>query len=170
VCRPQVSTCSAASPFTIGDVMPNPTPRASIDQTIDSLIELAGCSVEHRVLLAGATKPDRIPDWRSRGYHRVATMATSRLPRGQYDVAFVEWRQHSIKALETMLDWLVDFLSPRGVLVISIDLASDTATARRRLRSAIERLGFRAETGRRCESGFAVSARRLNAGLQVMAA
>jgi hypothetical protein len=84
--------------------MPNPMPRASIDQAIDSLIELAGCSIEHRILLAGTTVRNRIPDWRSRGYHRVATMATSRLPRGQYDAAFVEWRQHSIKALETMLD------------------------------------------------------------------
>jgi hypothetical protein len=134
--------------------MPNPTTRPSIDQTIDSLIELAGCSVEHRILLAGTTSPDSIPDWRSRGYHRVATTATSKLPRGQYDAAFVEWRQHSIKALETMLDWLVEFLSPQGVLVISIDRASDTAPARRKLRSTIERLGFRAETGRRCESGL----------------
>jgi hypothetical protein len=150
--------------------MPNPMPRTSIDQAFDSLIELAGCSIEHRILLAGTTVRNRIPDWRSRGYHRVATMATSRLPRGQYDAAFVEWRQHSIKALETMLDWLVGFLSPRGVLVISIDRASDTATARRKLRSTIERLGFRAETGRRCESGFAISARRLNVGLQIMAA
>ena len=47
-----------------------------------------------------------------RGYIRVATTANCGLPAGQYDVALVDWRQRSIKALETTLDWLVDFLSP----------------------------------------------------------
>jgi hypothetical protein len=93
-----------------------------------------------------------------------------KIPRGQYDVAVVEWRQHSIRALETMLDWLVHFLSPRGVLVIWIDGASGTASARRNLRSLIERLGFRVETGKRCPNGFAVSASRVNAGQRTIAA
>ena len=150
--------------------MSNHTPKASTDQTIASFIELAGCSVDQRILLAGAGTPDRIPDWRRRGYRRAATMATSGLPRGQYDVAFVEWRQHSIKALETLLDWLVEFLSPQGVLVICIDEAGDTAPARRKLRSVIERLGFRTGTGRHVESGFAMSARRLAASVQIAAA
>jgi 16S rRNA G1207 methylase RsmC len=150
--------------------MTNPMPAGSTNRKIDSIIELGRCSDRHRILLAGASDPDPVSEWRSRGYHRVATMAASRLPRGQYDVAVVEWRQHSIRALETMLDWLVHFLSPRGVLVICIDGASGTASARRDLRSLIERLGFRVETAKRCQNGFAVSASRLTAGQQAMAA
>jgi hypothetical protein len=138
--------------------------------TVDSIIALAGCSAVHRILLAGDTAPARIHDWRCRGYRHVATTATSRLPRGQYDVASVELRRHSIRALETTLEWLVYFLSPRGVLVIWIDGDSDTASARRKLRSAIERLGFQVEAGTRCASGFAISAHRANAGQQTMAA
>jgi hypothetical protein len=150
--------------------MTNPMPAGSTDRKFDSIIELGRCSDHHRILLAGASDPDPVSEWRSRGYHRVATMAASRLPRGQYDVAVVEWRQHSIRALETMLDWLVHFLSPRGVLVIWIDDASGTASARRDLRSLTERLGFRVETAKRCENGFAVSASRLTAGQRAMAA
>jgi hypothetical protein len=69
-----------------------------------------------------------------------------------------------------MLDWLVYFLSPRGVLVIWIDGASGAASARRNLRSLIERLGFRVETGKRCRKGFAVSASRVNAAQRAIAA
>jgi hypothetical protein len=154
----------------MGEIMNSPQPGGSTGRPIDSIIALAGCSAVHRILLAGAREGERIPEWRSRGYQRVATMATCRLPRGQYDVASVEWRQHSIRALETTLDWLVYFLSPRGVLVISIDDSSDTAPARRTLRSAIERLGFQVEAGKRCGSGFAIAARRINAGERAMAA
>jgi hypothetical protein len=150
--------------------MTSPTPTGSIDRKIDSIIALAGCSDHQRILLAGIRDPGPVSDWRSRGYQRVATVATSSLPHGQYDVAIVEWRQHSIKALETMLDWLVYFLSPQGVLVIWIDGASDTASARRNLRSAIERLDFHIESGKRCATGFAISACRLSAGRPAMAA
>jgi hypothetical protein len=149
--------------------MTNPTLRRSIDRSIDAVIELAGCSAEDRILLAGVMEPRRILDWRSRGYHRVATLATCRLPRGQYNVAFVEWRQHSIKALEATLDWLVYFLSRRGVLVIWID-GADVAPLHREIRTMIDRLGFRVETGRRTGNGFTVSARRLHDGQREIAA
>jgi hypothetical protein len=149
--------------------MTSPTLRRSIDRSIDAVIGLAGCSAEDRILLAGVMEPRRIFDWRSRGYHRVATLATCRLPRGQYNVAFVDWRQHSIKALEATLDWLVYFLSRRGVLVIWID-GADMAPRHREVRPMIERLGFCVETARRTGSGFTVSARRLNDGQREMTA
>ncbi len=150
--------------------MNSPQPGGSAGRTIDPIIALAGCSTVHRILLAGDVTPGRIHDWRRRGYQHVATMATCSLPRGQYDVACIEWREHSIRALETTLDWLVYFLSARGALVIWIDEGSDTASARRKLRSAVEGLGFHVEAGRRCDGGFAISARRLDPGQQTMAA
>jgi hypothetical protein len=141
------------------------TPNGS-DRITGTMIELAQCSAEQRIILAGSNEPDRSFELHSLGFYRVVTTATCKLSRRQYDVAFVEWRQHSIKALETTLDWLVHFLSPMGVLVIWIDVAPE----RRKLRSAIEKLGFHVESGTRCENGFAVSARRVNVLQQTMAA
>lgn len=141
-------------------------PKGSTDRIVDTMIELARCSIDHRIILAGSKGPDLIFGLRSRGYPGVVTTATCKLSRGQYDVAFVEWRQHSIKALEATLDWLVHFLSTGGVLVVWIDATQGA----RKLRSMIERLGFRVETATRCENGFAVSARRLDVGGQAVAA
>jgi hypothetical protein len=142
--------------------MTNSTPHGSIDRIIDTMIELARCSSDHRIILAGAKKSGRIFELRHRGYPRIVTTATCKLCRG----GLVEWRQHSIKALEATLDWLVHFLSPTGVLVIWMDIAP----GHRELRSAIERLGFRIETRTRCENGFAISARRLRVDRGAMAA
>lgn len=144
--------------------MTNLMPKGSIHLAIDTMIELARCSVDDRIILAGSKESDPIRQLRSRGYPRVVTTATCKLARGRYDVALVEWRQHSIKALETTLDWLVHLLSPTGVLVIW----TDAAQARRKLRSAIERLGFRVESGTLSENGFALSARRLSVGQQAV--
>jgi|SRR5215831_11434305 len=146
--------------------MTNPMPTGSIARIIDTMIDLAQCSVDHRIILAGSKEPGRIFELRSRGFPGVVTTATCKLSRGRYDVALVEWRQHSINALEATLDWLVHFLAPSGVLVIWID----AAPGHRKLRSAIERLGFHVETGTRCENGFAVSARRLNVDQPAMVA
>jgi hypothetical protein len=146
--------------------MTNPMPKRSTDRITNTMIEVARCSTDRRIILAGSKDPGRIFGLRRRGYLHVATTATCKLSRGQYDVAFVEWRQHSINALETILDWLVHFLSPKGVLVIWIDTVAEA----RKLPSRIERLGFRIETGTRCESGFTISARRLDVGRQTMAA
>jgi hypothetical protein len=103
-----------------------------------------------------------------RGYNRVATTATCGLPRGQYDAAFVDWQLRSIKVLETTLNWLVHFLAPTSVLVIWID--SSESANQRKLGSILERLGFRLEAGTRCEHGLAISARRLDANQQAIAA
>jgi hypothetical protein len=146
--------------------MTNPMPHGSVDRITGAMIELAQCSAEHRIILAGSNELDRIFELRSRGFSRAVTTATCKPSRSQYDIAFVEWRQHSIKALETTLDWLVHFLSPVGVLVIWID----TASGQRKLRSAIEQLGFHVETGTRCKNGFIISARRINVVQKTMAA
>jgi hypothetical protein len=78
----------------------------------------------------------------------------------------VEWRQHSIKALETTLQWLVHFLAPASGLIVW----TDETMNRRALGSILERLGFRVEVGTRCEHGLAIAARRLDANQQTMAA
>jgi hypothetical protein len=74
-------------------------------------------------------------------------------------VALVAWREHSIRALATTLDWLVHFLSAAGVLVVWV--GSQERMPNRTFRLALERMGFRIESGTCCEKGVAISARRI---------
>jgi len=80
----------------------------------------------------------------------------------------VEWPLRSVNALETTLNWLVHFLAPASVLVIWID--AEERSNQRKLRLILEKLGFRVEAGTRCESGLAISARRLDAKALAIAA
>jgi hypothetical protein len=70
----------------------------------------------------------------------------------------VDWRRRTFKKLEIALDWLVDFLSPGGVLVVWVD--PQKTTANETLRLSLERRGFVIEAGTVHECGCAVSARR----------
>jgi hypothetical protein len=137
------------------------------ERPIESMVELARCSRLHRIIVAGAHGPEHMFELHRRGYNRVATTATCGLPRGRYDVALVDWR-HSIKALETTLDWLVHFLAPSAVMVIRID--SPERTGHRKLESVLQRLGFQIEAGTRCEHGRAIAARRRDAAQMAVAA
>jgi hypothetical protein len=138
------------------------------EQIIQSMIELARCSKSHRIIMAGSKGSEHMFELHRRGYTRVSTTATCGPPRGQYDVALIDWQLQSIKALETTLDWLVHFLAPTSVLVVSVD--SSKRTDNQKLAPMLERLGFRIEAGTRCEQGFVISARRRDAAQMAVAA
>jgi len=72
-------------------------------------------------------------------------------------VALVDRRRRTFKSLEVALDWLVDFLSPAGVLVVWVD--PQKAAANEALRASFERRGFVIEAGTVHDCGCAVSAR-----------
>jgi len=128
------------------------------ERIIEPMIDLARCSKLKRIIVAGANSAALMFELHRRGYVRVATTANCGLPAGQYDVALVDWRQRSIKALDTTLDWLVDFLSPAGVLVVWVD--PQEPAANRKLRSALEKHGLIVEAGTVREHGSALSAQR----------
>ena len=81
------------------------------------------------------------------GYVRAAGTANCGHPAGQYDVALVDWRQRTFKALEKTLDWLMGFRSPAGVLVVWVD--PQKPAANQDLCSALERRGFVVEASNR---------------------
>jgi hypothetical protein len=137
----------------------NIAPSAS--QIIEPMIQLACCSKSHRIIVAGSKCRKLVLELDRRGYGHVATTATCGLPRGQCNVALIDWRLGSITALEPTLGWLVHFLAPAAVLVTWID--SSERSGNRKLGSMLERLGFTIEAGTRCEHGFAFAARRLDA-------
>jgi hypothetical protein len=149
-------------------IMNKPKPSTSGERIIETMIELARCSKPHRIIVAGPNGPQQMFELHRRGYNRVATTTTCGLPCGQYHAAFVEWQLRSIKPLEATLDWLAHFLAPKSVVVIWI--ATRECQDHQKLGSVLERLGFRVEAGTRCERGLAVSARRLEANQQVIAA
>jgi len=139
----------------------NPSSAPASERILDGMIELARCSKLDRVVVAGATAPELMLGLHCRGYARVATVATCGLPHGQYGVALVNWEGRSIKALETTLDWLVQYLGSCAVLVIRLDPLERTAN--RKVKSILDNLGFQIEVGALCEHGLAVSACRRDA-------
>jgi hypothetical protein len=128
------------------------------ERIIEPMIELARCSKLDRIIVAGAKSAALMFELHRRGYVRVATTTNCGLPAGQYDVALVDWRERSIKALDTTLDWLVDFLGSAGALVVWID--PQESAANRKLRSMLEKHGLVVEAGTVREHGSAVSGQR----------
>jgi acetolactate synthase regulatory subunit len=125
---------------------------------IQPMIELARSSKPQRIIIAGSKGGELRSELHRRGFVRVATTASCGLPAGQYDVALVDWRQRSVKALDTTLDWLMDFLSPAGVLVVWID--PQEPADNRKLRAAIEKHGLVVEACTVREHGSAIAAQR----------
>jgi len=128
------------------------------ERILGPMIGLARCSKLNRIVVAGAKSAALMFELHRRGYVRVATTVNCGLPSGQYDVALVDWRERSIKALDTTLDWLADFLSPAGVLVVWVD--PQEPIGNRKLRAILEQHGLVVEAGIVREHGSAVSARR----------
>jgi hypothetical protein len=133
-------------------------PSAANERIIEPMIALAHCTQQDRIIVAGAKAIELMSLLQRRDYLRAAATANCGHPAKQYDVALVDWRQRSLQALETMLDWLVNYLSATGVLVVWVD--SQKPAAKQNLRVALQRRGFRVESGAAYEYGFAISARR----------
>jgi hypothetical protein len=128
------------------------------ERIIEPMIELARCSKLDRIIVAGGKSAALMFELHRRGYVRVTTTANCGLPAGQYEVALVDWRERSIKALDTTLDWLVDFLSPAGALVVWTN--PQEPAGHRKLRVMLEKHGLIVEAGIVREHGSAVSAQR----------
>jgi len=122
------------------------------------MIALAGCSKQHRIVVAGSRGVELMLELQRRGYAHTAATANCGHPAGQYDVALVDWRRRTFKSLEVALDWLVGFLSPASVLVVWVD--PQKAAANEALRLSLEGRGLVIEAGTVHDCGCAVSARR----------
>ena len=125
---------------------------------VEPMLALARCSKQQRIIVAGSNSAQLMFELHRQGYMRVVTTRHCGLPHGQCDVALVDWRGHSIKALDTTLDWLVHFLTPAGVLVIWVD--RQDRPGNRKLRSILENHDLLVEAGIICAHGSAISARR----------
>jgi len=86
------------------------------DCMIEAMIALARCSKLQRIIVAGSNNAELMFELERRGYVHAAATANRGRSTKQYDVALVDWRRRTLRALEMTLDWLVDFLSPGAVL------------------------------------------------------
>jgi hypothetical protein len=125
---------------------------------VELMMALARCSKLQRIIVAGEKGIELMLELERRGYRHVAATANCGLPTEQYDVALMDWRRRTFRALETTLDWLVEFLRSEGVLVVWTD--PQKPAVRESLNAALEKHGFVIEATRAHANGYAVSARR----------
>ena len=143
-------------------VMPMSSPQiASGDRIVDPMIALAGCSKRQRVVVVGSKSLELMLELHRRGYLLAAAAGNCGRPTGQYDVALVDWRRRTLHALEPTMDWLMNFLSPRAVLVVWVD--AQKPAANESLRASVAKRGFVIVHGTVHECGCALLARRSQA-------
>ncbi len=131
---------------------------ATGDRIIEPMIALAGCSTQHRIIVAGSKSMELMLELHRRGYPRAAATGNCGRPARQYDVALVDWRRRTLGTLEATLDWLVNFLGTRAVLVVWVD--AQKPAANQALRALLEKRGFVIDQGMVHECGCALSALR----------
>jgi hypothetical protein len=128
------------------------------DRALEPMLALARCSQQHRIVVAGSKGVELMLELHRRGYSHAAATANCGLPAGQYDAVLVDWRRRTLKALDTMLDWLAELMCSGGVLVVWVD--PQKPAANQALRRLLEEHGFMVEEGIVHECGCAFSARR----------
>jgi hypothetical protein len=131
---------------------------ATGDRIVDPMIALAGCSTRQRIVVAGSKSMEMMLELHRRGYVLAAAAGNCGRPTGQYDVALVDWRRRTLHALEPTMDWLMNFLSPRAVLVVWVDAQKPAANDS--LRASVTKRGFVIVDGTVHECGCALVARR----------
>src|ERR1700759_2913986 len=127
------------------------------EQVIDTMIELTRLSSLRRTIVAGNGSLELTLALRRRGFVRVATTATCRIPKGQHAVGLITGL-NSLQAIETALAEVSPFLNASAAIAVLIDTREGSFSLR--IRAKLEQMGFRIEAGARCQEGFVLSAVR----------
>jgi hypothetical protein len=127
------------------------------EQVIDTMIELTRLSSLSRAIVVGNGSLDLYLALRRRGFIRVATTATCRIPKGQHAVGLIIGL-NSLQAIEAALAEISPFLSASAAIAVLIDSREGGFSLR--IRAKLEQMGFRIEAGARCQEGFVLSAVR----------
>ncbi|SDT37724.1 hypothetical protein [Bradyrhizobium canariense] len=129
------------------------------DRILDPMIDLARCTKQDRIVIAGSKAIELMLELQRRGFLEVAATANCGRAAGQYDVAMVDWRRRTTNSLEPTIEWLLHYLRPGGMLIVWVDPQKQTANLK--LRSALERLGCVIESGTVHDCGCGLAARLL---------
>jgi hypothetical protein len=127
------------------------------EQVVDAMIVLTRLSTLHRAIIAGSDSLELYLSLRRRGFVRVATTTTCRIPKGQHAVGLITG-QNSLRAIEAALAEISQFLSASAAIAVLIDSRESSFCLR--IRAKLEQMGFRIEAGVRCQQGLVLSAYR----------
>ena len=127
------------------------------EQVVDTMVELTRLSRLHRAIVAGNGSLELYLALRRRGFLRVATTATCRIPKGQHAVGLITG-QNSLQAIEAALTEISQFLGASATIAVLIDSREGGFSLR--IRAKLEQMGFRIEAGAKCPQGFVLSAVR----------
>jgi hypothetical protein len=141
--------------------MDQPHSVANREQVVDTMIGLTRLSKLHRAIVAGSGSLQLYLALRRRGFVRVATPATCRIPRGQHAVGLIVG-QNSLAAIEAALTQISPFFSASAAIAVLID--SRESGLCMKIRAKLEQMGFRIEAGVRCQQGLVLSAYRQGFG------
>src|ERR1017187_1882677 len=90
------------------------------EEVLDTMIGLTRLSNLHRAIVAGSDSLELHLALRRRGFIRVATTATCRIPKGQHAVGLITG-QNSLEAIEAALTKISQFLSASAAVAVLID-------------------------------------------------
>ena len=141
--------------------MGQPHSVSNREQIVDTMIELTRLSNLHRAIVAGSDSQQLYLALRRRGFIRVATTVTCRIPKGQHAVGLITG-QNSLQAIEVALTQISQFLSPSAAIAVLVDSRESGVCLK--IRTRLEQMGFRIEAGVRCEQGLVLSAYRQGFG------
>jgi hypothetical protein len=146
-------------------VQPHADPNR--EQVIDTMIGLTRLSNLHRAIVAGSDSLQLYLALQRRGFFRVSTTATCRVPRGQHPVGLIAG-QTSPAAIDVALVQILPFLGASAAIAVLIDSRDGGSSLK--IRSRLEQIGFRIEAGVRCQQGLVLSAYRQGFGWMESAA
>ena len=141
--------------------MVQPHPGPSCEPVVDTMIELTRLSNLHRAILAGSDSLELYLALRRRGFIRVSTTETCRIPRGQHSIGLITGR-NSLAAIEAALTRISPFLCTSAAIAVLINSRESGFCLR--IRTRLEQMGFRIEAGVRCQQGLVLSAYRQRFG------
>jgi hypothetical protein len=137
------------------------------EQVVDTMIELTRLSSLHRAIVAGSDSLELYLALRRRGFMRVATTTTCRIPKAQHSVGLITG-SNSRQAIEAALAQISPFLCPSAAIAVRIDSRESGFCLK--IRAKLEQMGFRIEAGVRCQQGLVLSATRHGFGQMEIAA
>ena len=145
--------------------MVQPHSVSNREQVVDTMIELTRLSSLHRAIVAGGDSLELYLALRRRGFIRVATTETCRVPKGQHAVGLITG-ENSQGAIEAALAEISPFLCTSAAIAVLIETRESGVCLK--IRSRLEQMGFRIEAGVRCQQGLVLSAYRQGFGQMEM--
>jgi hypothetical protein len=139
--------------------MVQPHAVSNREQVVQAMIELTRLSNSHRAIVAGTDSLELYLALRRRGFIRVSTTATCRMPRGQHTIGLVTGLPGTIEAA---LAQISHFLCASAAIAVLIDSRESGFSLK--IRTKLEQMGFRIEAGVRCQQGLVLSAYRQTFG------